>query len=87
MYDGGYPEALGLVFTGDVQTSTGPTLSLVTGPGQSVECATFACTDGIGTGRYITAGDVEIPEPVSLVMLGVGLAGLAAVRRRMPTIA
>ncbi len=69
---------LHLVFVDVLQANGNTTDQLVLGA--SYECSSFACTGA--SQRFFTSGDVSIPEPVSMAILGTGLLGLAAARRR-----
>jgi hypothetical protein len=43
-----------------------------------------ACRNGVPSGRIVVSGDqiVSVPEPGSLALIGMGMAGLVAGRRR-----
>lgn len=86
----GYQWALYLEFTEPLSTSSSDTIDLVPGGGTvgsyfgSYELCSYGCGPGIvgGTIRFVTAGDVLVPEPASLAILGVGVLATAASRRR-----
>jgi hypothetical protein len=69
---------LHLVFVDVLQANGNTTDQLVLGA--SYECSSFACTGA--SQRFFVSGDVEIPEPLTMTIFGVGLIGLAAARRR-----
>ena len=88
----GYEWGLHLEFTQALSTSSSGTIDLVPGGGTvgnytgSYEiCLDSQCGSiPSGTIRFVTAGEVLVPEPASLALLGVGVLATAASRRRRP---
>jgi len=88
----GYVYDLHLEFAEPVSPGASGELTLVAGggtlgsgfTGSYEECVSsdVACGVSYGTVNFITSGDVLVPEPASLAILGAGVIGLAAVRRR-----
>ncbi|HEX3484030.1 MAG TPA: PEP-CTERM sorting domain-containing protein [Micropepsaceae bacterium] len=63
---------------------TGPNGSIFFEPGDSFTAVAFSNGQIIGTGTstFTTAATTDVPEPLTLSLFGMGLAGMIAMRRR-----
>src|SRR4051794_29915274 len=57
-------------------------LSVALAAGSYSLTVTGDCVGGVPAGFYVRVDTTEVPEPAAMAMFGLGLLGLAAVRRR-----
>ena len=73
-----FPNADYFAFIGDAQKD-----GIYGVNGTPISAVAFSTGTVLGTGRVIITRPAPVPEPISLALFGTGLAGAAALRRRM----